>query len=74
MVPRWPQAWPVVQGTARSGVSLGSVAGDRLRLVGRESDIKGIFRQDIGHEFFPKYIGFERKSRFLVFQWPGHFL
>lgn len=55
-------------GTARSGVSLGSVVGDRLRLVGRESDIKGIFSQDIGQEFFPKYIGFQRNSHILVFQ------
>lgn len=55
-------------------MSLGSVVGDRLRLVGRDSDIKGIFSQDIGHEFFPKYIGFQRNSHILVFRWPGHLL
>lgn len=46
------------------------MAGDKLRLVGRESAIKDNFKQNIEHDFFSKYMRFQRKHHILVFKWP----
>lgn len=43
-----------------------------MRLVGGESDTQEFKNQGMESEFCPKYIGFQRKHRILVFKGPGY--